>query len=222
LRLNQRDMRDPRSRIALASEGTSMRRLLISITAVMLLLAFASPAAAARPIKQSGTWEQASAFSSSCTQQGGNSLCTDVYVDAFAFDDEFSDVCVGMFTYSISPSGRFRFVSDANGCGAANGFAVADDGTWASLAPSDVQLYSCNARTCTEGDLVTVAADWVAIGDPSTYSGRATYTDGACTYRQSWDGVQSQATSSFSVGGVAYEGDGYILREEFTVTERCR
>lgn len=199
-----------------------MRRLLIPITTVLLLLAFASPAAAARPIKQSGTWEQASAFSSSCTQQGGSTVCTDVYVDAFAFEDEYSDVCVGMFTYSISPSGRFRFISDASGCGPANGFAVATDASSAALAATDVQLYSCNARTCTEGALVTVAADWTAIGEPVAYSGRATFTDGTCTYRQSWNGDQAQATSTVSIDGADHTADGFILREEFTVSERCR
>lgn len=199
-----------------------MRRLLILLPAVLVFLAFAAPVAAARPIKSSGTWEQASAFSSSCTQQGGLTQCTDVFVDVFAFEDEFTDVCVGMFSYSISPSGRFRSTGDASGCGPANGFAVADDATWATLGASDVQLYSCDQRSCTEGDLVTVVADWTAIGEPSAYSGRATYTFESCTYRQSWDGVQAQAASSFSIDGAVYDGDGYILREEFTVSEQCR
>jgi hypothetical protein len=199
-----------------------MRRLVIVFTTVLLLLAFASPAAAAPPVRTSGVFAQASAFSSSCTEQGGTTLCTDVFVDVFSFEDEFTDVCVGIFSYSIGPSGRFRSVSDTFGCSPGGPLSVAADGSAASLASSDVQLVTCSRRACTEGDVVTVAADWTAIGTPFTYSGRTTFSDGTCTFRQSWKGVQSETTSSFSIDGADYEGGGFLVREDVTVTERCR
>ncbi|HVL54722.1 MAG TPA: hypothetical protein VM344_10750 [Vitreimonas sp.] len=199
-----------------------MRRLIVILGSAVLLLASVSPAMAARPIKSSGAWQQANAFSSSCETQGANTVCTDVGIDAFAFDDEFSDACVWMFTYSVGRNGQFRPISDASGCAPASSFSVAAGASSAQLSATQVQLYSCNQRTCVAGDTVTVAASWTAISGSSTYSGRATYTDGSCTYRQSWSGASSQASASFSVGTTDYVGDGFILREDFTVTERCR
>ena len=199
-----------------------MRRLIVIIGSTVLLLASVSPAMAARPIKSSGVWQQASAFSSSCQTQGANTVCTDIGVDAFAFNDEFSDACVWTFTYSIGRNGQFRPISDAHGCAPASSFSVASGAASATLGATQVQLYSCNQRTCVAGDTVTVAGSWTAISGASTYSGRATYTDGSCTYRQSWSGVSSQASASFSVDSTDYLGEGFILREDFTVTERCR
>jgi hypothetical protein len=215
-------MPDPRSGIATAAEGTSMRRLIVTFTTLVLLLAFAAPAAAAPPITSSGSVQQASAFASSCTEQGGNTLCTDVFIDAFAFEDEFSDVCVGIFTYTIRANGQFRPVSDVSGCGPANGFAVASDGSSAALASSEIQLVSCNQRGCTDEGVVTVEAGWAATSDPTPYSGKATLKEGSCTFRQSWTGIRADAATTFSVGDDAYAGEGFMAREEFTVTERCR
>jgi hypothetical protein len=222
VRRNQRDMPDPSSDIAPASEGTSMRRLVILLTTVLMLLAFATPAAAAPPIKDSGSVQQASAFASSCTEQGGNTLCTDVFVDAFSFEDEFSDVCVGIFTYTIRANGQFRPVSDVSGCGPANGFSVASDGSSAAVGPTDIQLVSCDERGCSDEGVATVEASWTATSDPIAYSGKATYKEGNCTYRQSWTGIRAEGTSAISIGDASYAGDGFLAREEYTVSERCR
>jgi len=199
-----------------------MRRLIVILTTVLLLLAFASPAAAAAPIKDSGSVQQASAFVSSCTEQGGNTLCTDVFVDAFSFEDEFSDVCVGISTYVIRANGQFRPVSDVSGCGPANGFSVASDGSSAVIGASEIQLASCDERGCTDAGVVTVEGSWEATSAPTPYSGKATFKEGTCTFRQSWTGVRAEAATSLSIGDDSYAGDGFMAREEFTVSERCR
>lgn len=199
-----------------------MRRLVILLTTVLMLLAFATPAAAAPPIKQSGSVQQASAFAGSCTQQGGNTLCTDVFIDAFSFEDEYSDVCVGIFTYTIRANGQFRPVSDVFGCGPANGFAVASDGSSATLGATDAQLASCDERGCTDEGLTTVEASWTATSDPFPYSGKATFKEGNCTFRQAWTGIRAEGTSDFSIGDASYAGDGFMAREDYTVSERCR
>lgn len=199
-----------------------MRRLLILLTTVLMLLAFATPAAAAPPIKQSGSVQQASAFASSCTQQGGNTLCTDVFVEAISFEDQFSDVCVGIFTYTIRANGQFRPVSEVSGCGPANDFSVAPDGSSASVGPTEIQLASCDERGCTEAGAATIEVSWTATSDPFPYSGRATFKEGNCTFRQAWTGIRAEGTSLISIGDASYAGDGFAAREEFTVSERCR
>ncbi|HEX7173527.1 MAG TPA: hypothetical protein VF365_13085 [Candidatus Limnocylindria bacterium] len=199
-----------------------MRRLVILLATVLMLLAFAAPAAAAPPIKDSGSVQQASAFAGSCTEQGGNTLCTDVFIDAFSFEEEFSDVCVGIFTYTIRANGQFRSVSEVSGCGPANGFSVASDGSSAIVGPSEIQLASCDQRGCTDAGVVTVEASWTATSDPTPYSGKATFKEGTCTFRQSWTGIRAEAAASLSIGDESYAGDGFLAREEFTVSERCR
>jgi hypothetical protein len=198
-----------------------MRRLLIPFTVVAMLLAFAAPVAAAPPIKDSGSVQQASAFASSCSQQGASTTCTDVYVDAFAFEDEFRDICVQLFTYVVRSNGSSRVVSNESGCGPASTFDVAVDAT-SAVASGDVQLFSCGQRSCTEGDIVSVEASWSATSAPVPYAGRATFKEGPCTYRQSFTGVRADAQTSISIGASTYAGDGYMAHEEYTVSERCR
>jgi hypothetical protein len=198
-----------------------MRRLIIVLSALVMLFAVASPAAAARPVKDSGSYEFATAWASDCVQQGGNTLCTDTYVDVFG-GSEWTDACVGVFTYTIGRNGQFRPGTDRWGCGPAGSFGVAGNGTSASLGSTTVDLFTCGPRRCTAAGSVTVSAEWTAIGSPMTSSGRSTFSDGNCTYRQSWKGVQSEASASITLNGSSLDGSGYFGREEYTVTERCR
>lgn len=198
-----------------------MRRLVIPITAVLLLLAFASPVAAARPITESGTYEYASASASSCEQQGGSTVCTDTYLDVFV-GPEWADACVGVNSYAISPTGQYRSISNAWGCAPASAFSLASDLSSASLGTTAVQLYSCGRRTCSEGDIVSVSGTWTQVGEAYTYSGRSTFTDGTCTYKQAFSGAQTEATATITLDGAASDGWGFLAREEYTVTVRCR
>lgn len=198
-----------------------MRRFVIPLTAVLLLLAFASPVAAARPITESGTYESASAFASSCEQQGGSTVCTDTYLDVFV-GPEWADACVSVNSYAISPSGRYRSISNAWGCAPATAFSLASDLSSASLETTAIQLYTCGRLTCSESDVVSVAGSWTQAGEAYTYSGRSTFTDGTCTYRQSFSGAQTEAAAVITLDGAASDGWGYLAREEYTVTVRCR
>lgn len=198
-----------------------MRRLFTISGVLVLLLALASPVAAARPITESGMYESASAYASSCEQQGGNTVCTDTSVDVFT-GPGWSDACVSVSSYSISPSGRYRSLSNAWGCAPATAFSLADDLSSASLGATDVQLYSCGRITCTEGDVVSVAADWTAAGEVTSYSGRSSFTDGTCTYRSTFEGASAEASASISLDGSHADGWGSLFREAYTVTVRCR
>lgn len=198
-----------------------MRRLVVMLTTVLMLLAFASPAAAARPITESGTYESASAFASSCEQQGGSTVCTDTYLDVFV-GPEWADACVSVNSYAISPGGRYRSISNAWGCAPASAFSLAADLSSATLGTTEIQLYSCGPRTCSAGDVVSVSGSWTQVGEAYTYSGRSTFTDGSCTYRSTFNGAQTEAATVITLDGTASDGWGYLSREEYTVTIRCK
>lgn len=199
-----------------------MRRLVLVVIAMVAFLSMAAPVAAARPIKESGTFEQALAFSSSCTQQGPNTSCTDAEVDYFSYPDGYTEACVWIFSYTIGRNGQFRPGAQQSGCTPGAVGDVSDDASAATLTATEVQLFDCNQRTCTPGDTVTVSASWSAVGAPMTYTRRETFSDGTCTYRQTITGVQSEATSSFSIGSATYNGDGFLVHEDYAVTARCR
>jgi hypothetical protein len=199
-----------------------MRRLIVILGTLAIVLAMAAPAAAAPPVKESGSYQYASAWSSTCDQQGGGqTTCTESYLDAFTGPD-YADVCVYIVSYAFSTRGPGRLISEVSGCSPANGFSVAGDLASASVGSTTIPVYSCGRRSCTDAGTVDVSASWLAVGTVNTYSGRSTYTEGTCTYRQTFSGASAEAAASVTIDGTSSDAYGWMSREEYTVTVRCR
>jgi hypothetical protein len=199
-----------------------MRRLIVILGTLAIVLAMAAPAAAAPPVKESGSYQYASASTSTCDQQGaGQTTCTESYLDAFMGPD-YADVCIWVVTYALSPRGQGRLISEVSGCAPANGFSVAADLTSASLGSTSIPVYSCGSRSCSDAGTVDASASWLAVGPVNTYTGRSTSTEGSCTYRQTFSGTSAEATASVTIDGTSTDAYGWMSREEYTVTVRCR
>ena len=199
-----------------------MRRLIISLGALVILLAATSPVAAAPPIRQSGTFESAGAFASSCAQQGAWTVCTDASVDFFSGTD-FTDACASVVTYRFRGSGQPVVTSEKFACGPASGANVADDLSSATLQPSTLQVVTCGPQSCSPSGSISVAGSWTATGEPISFSSRSTFTDGTCTFKQSSTGERVDATATITVDGTAYQAlFATIAQENFVVSERCR
>ena len=200
-----------------------MRRVfLVLATLSALLITMAQPVAAAPPMRESGTYTFASATTSECTQQGSGTVCTDTNIFVQETED-FSVVCVDVTKYSISSSGRYRFISSEGGCTelAPGAFTVSGDLQSATLAPTEVVLSSCNRRGCTEGDTITVSATFTGTGEIRTYSGRGSFTENGCRYRYSFQGESRDATVTVTVDGDSSSGYGTIQSEDYTFTSTC-
>ena len=193
-----------------------MRRIVVSIGLLpILLLVLVAPAAAAPPLKESGTQESMFAISSVC----GQSTCTDTFVDAFTVEEGLVVVCVSQFTFNTRNG---RLISEESGCSdpAPDGLVVTDDLS-ASLAETSVTFMSCNQRGCTEGDTVTVSAELTAFGPVFTFTDRGTFSDGTCTFRFRSSGEQSEAAGTLTIDGATLDANGFVSTSEFTVSSRC-
>lgn len=202
-----------------------MRRLVFgSLLSTALVLTLAAPALAAPPIREDGTVTNASAFAGSCEPAGGGGVvCTDQYVDTFQTGPESWAVCVGRLTYSISASGRFRQISNENGCAdlTASALTIAPDFRSASIAPTVVELLSCNRRSCTDAGAITVSAELVSGGQVFESTNRGTFSDGTCTYRFTSAVVGTDGPAEITIDGVTLAGQGSYSSEEFSITSRC-
>ena len=194
-----------------------MRRLVGSAVLLPILaLLLAGPVAAAPPIKESGTDQSLTAFTSSC----GQATCTDTFVDAFTPQDGLVVVCVSRLTFNIHSG---RLTSEETGCSETSSDALAFDGlSSASLAPTDVTFIDCKRQGCVEGDTLTVSAELTGFGDTSSNSFRETFQDGTCTFRQSFSGDSRQASGSVTIDGDILAADGGIRTGKFSFSQHCR
>ena len=199
-----------------------MRRVfLILATLSALLLLLAQPASAATPpIRESGTVTYASGFTSECEQQGGSTVCTDTFLSVVETADGTS-VCLDVQTYSISASGRMRTLSYESGCTDVSDGAFTVSSGSATLAPTQIQLYSCSRQTCTAGDVVTVSGTFTGTGEVTTYSGRGSFTENGCRYKYSYRGTSQQATVEITVDGTTSTGEGAINEERYSFSSTC-
>jgi hypothetical protein len=202
-----------------------MRRFIFgTLVSTALVFTIATPALAAPPIREDGTVSRASAFAGSCeTTGGGGMVCTDQYVETFQSGPESWSVCVGRFTYSISATGRFRSISDENGCAdlSDSALTIAPDLLTASIAPTDVPLLSCNRRGCTEAGALTVSAELASGGQIYESTNRGTFSDGTCTYRFTSSTVSTDGPAEITVDGSTVVGQGSYESEDFRFTTRC-
>lgn len=195
-----------------------MRRIRVSAVLSTLLLLLAAPVAAAPPVKDSGTQEFITAFSSSC----GPSTCTDVVVDSFPVADGLMVVCLSEFTFNLRSG---MLISEESGCSdetSSDALIINDDLTSAQLLPTAVTFFECNRRGCIEGDTVIVSADLTGSGPTFTDTQRGTFTDGTCTVKFSSTSDQRQATGTLTIDGETLSTDGNIGSGTFSFMERCR
>lgn len=196
-----------------------MRRVVASIAILpILVMLFAVPAAAAPPVRDSGTQEFFSAFSSSC----GPSTCTETFVEVFTVSDESIVVCLFESTYNIRTG---RLISEDGACSeevSSDALSISGDLSSASLSPTAVTFFTCNQRGCTEGETVTVSAELTAFGPIFTDRSRSTFSDGTCTVTFTSSGEQRQATGTISLDDETLTADGNIGSGTFSFMERCR
>lgn len=197
-----------------------MRRFVLSILAVMVVTLFAlSPVAAAVGGGGSGTYF--SSDSTSCSTSGGHQVCTGTSIFVYPNGDGTESACVDVFTYSISSTGQFRFISDENGCATAGALTVGSDLSVA-LASTTVTLSSCNRRGCTPTRSVTVAASDTPSGPISTTTARITTTSGGCTYRTTTREQDAPLAGTLTIDGVALDETGFVQVIDETTTVRCK
>ena len=207
-----------------------MRRAVLTVAAVFgLVLAMAAPVAADTapgPFRESGTSKSLSSFSSDCGTQGSQTTCSDTSVDVFSIDPTTVEVCVYRATYSVNErTGQFRLTSEESGCSevaeSALDVSVSRDALTATLEPTQVTLFSCNQRTCTETDTVTVsAAD--SGGPVATFTNRGSFKDGTCTFRYSESGQTAEVSGTLTIDGTTLAESGGATISQFKVQQTCK
>ena len=206
-------------------------RLLVALSVTMVLFGLVASSAAAaegsrRPIRESGTNEYFNAFSSECTQEQARTVCTDTSVYAETFTNrqgvESTFVCVDTNTYSISPSGRYSSLGSESGCTEVAGDAVTVAGNLSSatLAPTDVELSSCNRRTCTVSRTVTVSGTLTGVGTVNSSSGRGTDKFDGCIIRYSYTSANRQGEGTITIDGTSMDATGGFGSTTYKVTYR--
>jgi hypothetical protein len=204
-----------------------MRRIALVCSTVALLHATAAaPALAAQPFKESGTQNYFFSFSSDCSGTGNRTTCDEAYLDVFPVAPDTSVVCLSMYTFAFNErNGRGRLISDENGCtetaSSALDVTVSGDTLTATLSNTQVDLFSCNQRTCTEAGSVTVSAS--DSGSPvGSYTNRGTFRDGNCTFRFAVSGQQAEVTGTMTIDGTELAQQGNASTEDYRVSEQCR
>ncbi|HEV8282529.1 MAG TPA: hypothetical protein VGQ02_11755 [Candidatus Limnocylindrales bacterium] len=204
-----------------------MRRIVLVCSTVALLLATAAaPALAAQPFKESGTQNYMFSFSSDCSGTGNRTTCHEAYLDVFPVAPDTSVVCLSMYTFAFNErTGRGRLISDESGCNETASSAldviVSGDTLTATLSDTQVDLLSCNQRTCTDAGSVSVSAS--DSGSPvAKYTNRGSFRDGNCTFRFAVAGQTAQVTGTMTIDGTVLAEEGSANTEDYRVSEQCR
>lgn len=204
-----------------------MRRIaLVCSTVALLLVATATPAFAAKPFKESGTQDFLFSFSSDCSGTGARITCNDLFLDVFPISPDTSLVCIYRATFAFNErTGRGRLISEESGCtetsNAVLDVVVSGDTLTATVSSTQILLFTCNQRTCTEGDTVTVSA--FDTGSPVVdYSGRGSFKEGGCTFRFSFTGQRADITGTITIDGSSLAEQGSAATEDYRVSEQCR
>ena len=193
-----------------------MRRPAFIAAAVLLTLTLAAPVSAAERVRESGTFYQFSSVNFECS---GN-FCTETFIDAFSIDSGIIAVCYNEFTFNARTG---RGSSSDGGCAEVSDSALTISNDFSvTLAPTDIVLFDCNRRTCTEGDTVTVSASDDAAGPVTTATGRVTVKEGNCTIRISFSDASAEVAGTMTVDGETLDQSGFATVSEQTTTTTCR
>ena len=199
-----------------------MRRFAIAFLAVPLVLLLAAvPVAADTGPGGSGTSFYSD--STNCSTSSGRQVCTDTNISVFPNGDGTSSACLDIFTFSVSSTGRFTFVSDQFGCSLAGTVTVGSNYS-VTLASTDISLETCKAhkRTCSGSTIVNVSASDSAVGNIVTSTTRSTTVDGNCTYKTTTTETDTNLVGTLTIDGTSLDEQGFLSVVKQTLTIRCK
>lgn len=199
-----------------------MRRFALALLAVpMALLLAVVPVAADTGPGGSGTYFFSD--STNCSTSSGRQVCTDTNISVNPNGDGTSSACLDIFTFSVSSTGRFTFVSDQFGCALAGAMTVGSDYS-VTLASTDISLETCKAhkRTCSGSTTVNVSASDSAVGDIVTSTTRSTTVVGNCTYKTTTKETDTNLVGTLTVDGTSLDEQGFLSVVKQTFTVRCK
>ena len=199
-----------------------MRRFAIASLAIpfALLLAVGTVLADTGP---GGSGTNFSSFTETCSTSAGRQVCTDTSVQAFTDEFGASQTCLDIFTYSVSSTGRFTFISDRFGCATTGSLTIGSNYS-VTLGSTVVPLQTCAAhkRQCTGSTNVTVSASDSVVGDISTTTTRSTSVSGNCTTRTTTTETSANLTGTITIDGATSNEDGFLDIFKVTFTIRCK
>lgn len=199
-----------------------MRQVIIALLAVpMVLLLAVAPVAADTTGGGPGT--HFGSFTESCSATGGRQVCTDTNLFVDPNGDGTSSGCLDIFTYSISSTGRFGFISDKFGCNPDVSLTVGRDYS-VTLASTVIPLQTCLAhrRSCSGSTNVTVSASDTVVGDVAFTTTRSTTVVGGCTYKTTTNETFAQLAGTITIDGTTLDEQGYLDIFKETTTVRCK
>ena len=199
-----------------------MRRFAIAFLAVPLVVLLAAvPVAADTGPGGSGTSFYSD--STNCSTSSGRQVCTDTNISVFPNGDGTSSACLDIFTFSVSSTGRFTFVSDQFGCSLAGTVTVGSNYS-VTLASTDISLETCKAhkRTCSGSTIVNVSASDSAVGNIVTSTTRSTTVDGNCTYKTTTTETDTNLVGTLTINGTSLDEQGFLSVVKQTLTIRCK
>jgi hypothetical protein len=199
-----------------------MRRFAITFLAVpMAVLLAVAPVAADTGPGGSGTYFFSD--STNCSTSSGRQVCTDTNISVNPNGDGTSSACLDIFTFSVSSTGRFTFVSDQFGCALAGAVTVGSDYS-VTLASTDISMQTCKAhkRTCSGSTIVNVSASDSVVGAIVTSTTRSTTTDGNCTYKTTTNETDANLVGTLTIDGTSLDEQGFLSVVKQTLTIRCK
>jgi hypothetical protein len=199
-----------------------MRRLAIaSVSLPLALLLAAAPVLADTGPGGSGT--NFFSGSSSCATSGSRQVCTDTSLNVGPNGDGTSFGCLDVFSYAISNTGRFTFISERIGCNANVSLTVGSDYS-VTFPATDFSMQTCAAhkRQCSGSTTSTVSAGDTVVGDITTTTTRSTTVSGNCTTKTTSTETSANLAGSMTVDGSSLAQDGFLDILKLSQTTRCK
>jgi hypothetical protein len=199
-----------------------MRRLAIASLAFPLaLLLAAGPVAADTTGGGNGT--NFSSGTEVCSTSGGRQVCTDTSVFVSPNGDGTSSGCLDIFTFSVSSTGRFTFLSEKFGCNPNVTLTVGSDYS-VTLPATSIAMQTCAAhrRSCTGSTVSTVSASDSVVGPVSTTTTRSTTVSGNCTTKTTTNETSANLAGTITINGSTVDEQGFLDIVNQTFTIRCK
>jgi hypothetical protein len=207
--------------------GAIMRRIFSTLVVMGgLVMGAAIPAAAAPPMKESGTSSTLYSYTTSCEAVKGRTVCTDIFLDAYTDTSGSSQVCVSVEQYAVG-SRRSGSISSESGCTEVDPSAITVTSSLnATVSNTTVTLqsYNCDRQgecTVTGTRDVTVSASDQPVGPISSGTSRGTFTDGDCTYRYTSTSTSAEVAGTITLDGATYDEQGFADTSVYKVSTRC-
>jgi len=200
-----------------------MRRFAIASLAVPLALLLAvGPVAADTGPAGSGT--SFFSFAETCTASGARQVCTDTNLQVFPDESGAPQTCLDIFTYSISSTGRFTFISDQFGCAPTGSNLTIGSDYSVTLGSSTIPMQTCAAhkRQCTGSTNATLSAQDSVVGDVTTTTTRQTSVSGNCTTKTTINDTSANLAGTIMINGSSSAEDGFLDISKVTQTIRCK